>query len=172
MSSATSLSCASSQPRWSSSVSTTRTPLLALLLIGLLLALTMLPLPTSAFVLPGVKSTDARAVTKSHPALGRCPLSPSVICATSTTTTTILRAGATSNDGEHGEKEGEQVLSLHTLEVPLQDDPGNYRTYLEEHFKGSSLLRWHLGSVDTEKGVAHAEVVIVSPPGVTAPLSP
>jgi hypothetical protein len=139
-------------------LSTTRAPLLLPLLLGLLLALTTLPLPTAAFVLPAVKSSGAWAVAQHHPALGRC----------ATATATILRAGTTSNDGE---KEGEKVLSLHTLEVPLQDDPGNYRTYLEEHFKGSSLLRWHLGSVDTKKGVAHAEVVIVSPPGVTLPLS-
>ena len=156
--------CAS---RSSSSVSTTRTSPLLLHLLGLLLALTTLPLPTTAFVLPAVKSSGTRGITQHHPALGRCPL-PSSTITTTTTTGTILRAGATSNDGE---KEGERVLSLHTLEVPLQDDPGNYRTYLEEHFKGSSLLRWHLGSVDTEKGVAHAEVVIVSPPGVTPPLS-
>lgn len=120
-------------------------------------------------MIPGVKSTGSRAATKSHPVLGLCPLSCSVICATSTTTTTIFGAGATSYDDE---KEGEQVLSLHTLEIPLQDDPGNYRTFLEEYFKGSNLLRWHLGSVDTEKGVAHAEVVIVSSTGVTVPLSP
>lgn len=149
--------CASTQPR-SSPVRTTRTPLLLLVLLGLLLALLTLPMPTAAFVFPAVKSSG---VSQHHPALGRCPFP-------SSTMGTTLRAGATSNDGE---KAGEKVLSLHTFEVPLQDDPGNYRTYLEEHFKGSSLLRWHLGSVDTEKGVAHAEVVIVSPPGVTPPLS-
>ena len=59
----------------------------------------------------------------------------------------------------------EQVLTLHTLEVPLQEDPGEYRTYLEQHFKGFTLLRWHLGAVDKAKGIAHAEVVVVSPPG-------
>lgn len=167
MSSASSF-CASTQPRSSSPVPTTRTPLLMLVLLRLLLALTTLPLRTTAFVLPAVvKSSGTRGITQHHPAHGRCPL-PSFTTTTTTTTGTIRRAGATGSDGE---KEGEKVLSLHTLEVPLQDDPGNYRTYLEEHFKGSSLLRWHLGSVDSEKGVAHAEVVIVSPPGVTPPSS-
>lgn len=139
---------------------TTRTPLpLLLALLGLLLALALLPLPATAFVLPIRSRVETRA--------GRCPLSSSIVGASPTTTSLSLLATTTGNDAS--EEEGERVLSLHTLEVPLQDDPGNYRTYLEEHFKGSSLLRWHLGSVDTEKGVAHAEVVIVSPPGVTPP---
>lgn len=164
-SSSSSSFCPSTQPRSSSPLPTTRTPPL-LLLLGLFLALTTLPLHTTAFLLPALGTNGPRAITQHHPALGRCVLPSSI--ATTTTAGTILKAGATSNEGE---KEGEKVLSLHTLEVPLQDDPGNYRTYLEEHFKGSSLLRWHLGSVDTEKRVAHAEVVIVSPPGVTPPLS-
>lgn len=166
-----------------------------LLLIGLYSAIALSQL-TSAFLLPTASSTPylggTSATTGSlfrvHPDLGRRLLFSARHTRqkqpTSLMTDVMVFERNSSNDGTESdsvfgepslnassapEKEEERVLSLHTLEVPLQDDPGTYRDFLETYFKGSTLLRWHLGSVDTVKRVAHAEVVVVSPSNLRPP---
>lgn len=63
---------------------------------------------------------------------------------------------------EEEEAEPDRLLSLHTLDIPLMEDPSEYRVYLQNHFGDDVLLlRWHLSEVDKEKGTVAAEVVIV-----------
>lgn len=63
---------------------------------------------------------------------------------------------------EEEEAEPDRLLSLHTLDIPLMEDPSEYRIYLQKHFgEDVLLLRWHLSEVDKEKGTVAAEVVIV-----------
>lgn len=62
------------------------------------------------------------------------------------------------NDGQ------ERAITLHTLELPVLEDPSGYRGLLQAKFPGATLLRWHLSEVvDRSPGskVALAEVVVV-----------
>lgn len=85
-------------------------------------------------------------------------------------------AAAASSDGssanaEDADEGQERAITLHTLELPVLEDPSEYRALLQTRFPGATLLRWHLSEV-VERGeagrVALAEVVIVERRGSSA----
>lgn len=80
-------------------------------------------------------------------------------------------AGGASDAAAEGGDGQERAITLHTLELPLLDDPSEYRSVLQARFPGATLLRWHLSEVVERGGgdrVTLAEVVIVEHRGSKA----
>lgn len=73
------------------------------------------------------------------------------------------------NDNDDGDVSQERAITLHTLELPVLDDPSEYRSLLQARFPGATLLRWHVsevvergsGGAKGEAKVALVELVIV-----------
>ena len=73
------------------------------------------------------------------------------------------KEAAAASSGTDGQGQ-ERAITLHTLELPVLEDPSGYRGLLQAKFPGATLLRWHLSEVvDRSPGnnVALAEVVVV-----------
>jgi hypothetical protein len=59
-----------------------------------------------------------------------------------------------------GEAACEIEICLHTLELPLLDEPRDYEKHLAERFPGCTLLRWHISEVDSSNSRVFVEVVV------------
>ncbi len=82
--------------------------------------------------------------------------------------TAAWSSSGSSGDGSSDQHQQERAITLHTLELPLLEDPGEYQSVLQARFPGATLLRWHLSEVVKKDGgekVALAEVVVVESKG-------
>lgn len=83
-----------------------------------------------------------------------------------TATADATSGGNDDDDGSGSSSSQERAITLHTLELPVLEDPSGYRGVLQARFPGATLLRWHLSEVVERAGVeggrvALAEVVVV-----------